>query len=114
MRKRGGTSSRRQTSVTLVVITPPSDARCRFVGVRRSGLVGCKTPSLLHARSPRGTYGAPPQDEEHLSTYLPLQIIIATFVIGFVSHGWPANCHRRLYCLSYELSDIMIQEFNTE
>ena len=47
MRKHGGTPSRRDKHVTLAVISPPGDARGRFVGGQQSGLAGSKPPPLF-------------------------------------------------------------------
>ena len=47
MRKHGGTPSRRDKQVTLAAISPPGDARGRFVGGQQSGLAGCKPPPLF-------------------------------------------------------------------
>ena len=47
MRKHGGTPSRRDNHVTPAAISPPGDARGRFVGGQQSGVAGCKPPPLL-------------------------------------------------------------------
>ena len=47
MCKHGGTPSRRDKHVTLAAISPPRDARGRFVGGQQSGLAGCKPPPLF-------------------------------------------------------------------
>ena len=47
MRKHGGTPSRRDKHVTLAAISPPGEARGRFVGGQQSGLAGSKPPPLF-------------------------------------------------------------------
>ena len=47
MRKHGGTASGCDKQVTLAAISPPGDARGRFVGGQQSGLAGCKSPPLF-------------------------------------------------------------------
>ena len=51
MRRHRGTPSRRDTYVTLPVISPPGDARGRFVRGHWSGLAGCKSPPLFKRRA---------------------------------------------------------------
>ena len=77
--KQGGTSSRRDTSVTLAAISPPCIAPGRFVGGQVSGLGGFKPPHLVmretsscsHRGNARETRGAPLHNRVHLPTYLP-------------------------------------------
>ena len=81
MRKHGGTPSRRDKHVTLAAISPPSDARGRFVGGQQSGLAGCKRPPLFtrgasscssQGRRQGEPWGASPRPSAptHLPTYL--------------------------------------------
>ena len=78
MRKHGGTLSRRNKHVTLAAISPPGDARKRFVGGHQSGLAGCKPPPRLkrgasscssQRRREREPWGASPRPSA--PTYLP-------------------------------------------
>ena len=47
MRKHGSTPFRHDKYVTLAAISPPGDARGRFVGGHQSDLAGCKSPPLF-------------------------------------------------------------------
>ena len=78
MCKHGGTPSRRDKHVTLAAISPPGDARGRFVGGQQSGLAGSKPPPLFTRGASscssqgrrQGNHGAPLHDRVHLPTYL--------------------------------------------
>ena len=78
MRKHGGTPSRRDKHVTLAAISPPGEARGRFVGGQQSGLAGCKPPPLFtreasscssQGRRQGEPWGASPRPSA--PTYLP-------------------------------------------
>ena len=51
MRKHGGTPSWRDKHLMLAAISPPGDARGRFVAVQQSGLAACKPPPLFMNRA---------------------------------------------------------------
>ena len=78
MRKHGGPPSRRDKHVTLAAISPPGEARGRFVGGQQSGLAGCKPPPLFtrgasscssQGRRQGEPWGASPRPSA--PTYLP-------------------------------------------
>ena len=78
MRKHGGTPSRRDKHVTLAAISPPGEARGRFVGGQQSGLAGSKPPPLFtreasscssQGRRQGEPWGASPRPSA--PTYLP-------------------------------------------
>ena len=78
MRKHGGTPSRRDKHVTLAAISPPGEARGRFVGGQQSGLAGSKPPPLFtreasscssQGRRQGEQWGASPRPSA--PTYLP-------------------------------------------
>ena len=78
MQARGHTPPLRDKHVTLAGISPPGDARGRFVGGHQSGLAGCKPPPLFmhgasaclsQGRRQLEPWGAPPRPSA--PTYLP-------------------------------------------
>ena len=83
MRKHGGTPSRRDEHFTLAAISPPRDARGRFVGGQQSGLAGSKPPPLFtraasscssQGRRQGETWGASPRPSA--PTYLPAHLLL--------------------------------------
>ena len=111
MRKHGGTPSRRDKHVTPAAISPPGDARGRFVGGHQSGLAGCKPPPLFkrgassrlsqrqRQREPRGASPRP-----SAPTYLPSSIFPAdrSFIVSCRSRSSPVLRNWRLFCRPIE------------
>ena len=82
MRKHGGTPSWRDKQVTLAAISPPGDARGRFVGGQQSGLAGCKPPPLFTRGASSCSSQGPSQGEPwgasprpSAPTYLPTYMV---------------------------------------
>ena len=87
MRKHGGTPSQRDKHVTLAAISPPGDARGRFVGGQQSGLAGCKLPPLFtrgasscssQGRRQGEPWGASPRPSA--PTYLPTSTLLCSTI----------------------------------